>query len=274
MGKQRNTLVTSAPPPSTQVRTATWGAQVAVFIRTQVFEWSLNIIVLLFAWTSVMQAFVVPSGSMKTTIMTGDHLFVDKLAYSPAGGISKYLLPYTPVKRGDIICFTYPVDTKQTYVKRVIGVPGDRVHITDKQVYINGKAAVEPYKQHIRNGSLPYLANFPDTPPYYVYDRGRDFVNRYTKDGELVIPEGFYFAMGDNRDNSEDSRFWGLVPRENILGKPVLVWWSYDAPTAELLSPLPTASHTLDMLLHFPQKTRWERTFHLLRGQDPLSAAK
>ena len=125
--------------------------------RDFIHEWSLNILILLFGTTTLVQAFIVPTGSMESTVLVGDHLLVDKLSYAPAGPISKYLLPYTEPKRGDVIVFRYPMDIRQNFVKRVMGVPGDHIHIVDKVVYVNGKALTEPYTQHIDSAprSLP-----------------------------------------------------------------------------------------------------------------------
>src|SRR5258706_8315078 len=117
--------------------------------RDFLHEWSLNILILLFGTTTLVQAFIVPTGSMESTVMIGDHLLVDKLSYAPADWFSKYLLPYTEPKRGDVIVFRYPMDIRQNFVKRVIGVPGDHIRIVDKVVNVNGKALTEPYIQHI-----------------------------------------------------------------------------------------------------------------------------
>jgi signal peptidase I len=246
--------------------------------RIQVIEWTVNIVILLFAWTSLVQAFVVPTGSMESTILIGDHLFVDKMAFAPYGGVMSKLLPYTDVKRGDVICFNYPLDIRNIYVKRVIGFPGDRLRIVNRDVYINGKKASEGYKQHIRDSALPYFDNFPpederDIPDSYIYPQGVQMVKANTKDGQFVVPPGYYFAMGDNRDNSADSRWWGLVPRENIIGKPILIWWSYASDTERLSTPLPTLDHITDLAKNFFSKTRWDRTFRLIRGQDPIGGA-
>lgn len=241
-------------------------------VRGFVAEWSVTILMLLFGTTTLVQAFVVPTGSMENTVLIGDHVFVDKLAYSPAGKISKYLLPYEDVKRGDIIVFRYPMDIRENYVKRVIGIPGDHIRIQNKQVYINGKAINEPYKVHVREFSVPYLDNFPDRPDFPVYEPARKMLEENVQNGELVVPPGNYFAMGDNRDNSADSRFWGFVPRDNIVGKPVIIWWSYDAPTARLADPnIISLDHIVDLAQNFFTKTRWKRTFMLVRGypQNP-----
>jgi len=233
-------------------------------IRNFIHEWSLNILILLFGTTTLVQAFIVPTPSMDTTVMVGDHLLVDKLSYAPPGSFTRYLLPYTDPKRGDIIVFRYPMDISQNYVKRVMGVPGDRIKVVDKVVYLNGKALTEPYAQHVFPNLEPYRDNFPSEPRGPVYDRARQMLAEHVVNGELVVPPESYFAMGDNRDNSLDSRYWGFVPRENIIGKPLLIFWSYDAPTADLVGY--SADHFLDLAKNFFFKTRWERELKLVRG--------
>jgi len=234
--------------------------------RNFIHEWSLNILILLFGTTTLVQAFIVPTPSMDTTVMVGDHLLVDKLSYAPPGSFARYVLPYTDVKRGDIIVFRYPIDISQNYVKRVMGVPGDHLKVVDKVVYLNGKPLLhEPYAQHIFPNLEPYRDNFPSEPRGPVYDRARQMLAEHVENGELVIPPDSFFAMGDNRDNSLDSRYWGFVPRENIIGKPLLIFWSYDAPTADLVGY--SSDHFLDLAKNFFFKTRWDRTLKLVRGQ-------
>jgi signal peptidase I len=201
---------------------------------------------------------------MDTTVMVGDHLLVDKLSYAPAGSFARYILPYTDPKRGDIIVFRYPMDISQNYVKRVMGVPGDHIRVVDKVVYLNGKPLQEPYAQHIFPNFEPYRDNFPGEPRGPVYDRAKQMLAEHVENGELVVPPESYFAMGDNRDNSLDSRYWGFVPRENIIGKPLLIFWSYDAPTADLVGY--SADHFLDLAKNFFFKTRWDRELKLVRG--------
>jgi signal peptidase I len=232
--------------------------------RDFIHEWSLNILILLFGTTALVQAFIVPTPSMDTTVMVGDHLLVDKLSFAPAGPLSKHLLPYTEPKRGDIIVFRYPMDIRQNYVKRVIGVPGDHIHVADKVVYLNGKPLTEPYTQHVFPGIEPYRDNFPSEPYGPVYDRAREMLANHVVNGELVVPPESFFAMGDNRDNSLDSRYWGFVPRENIIGKPLVIFWSYDAPTEDWVGN--TGNHYADLLKNFFAKTRWDRTLKLVRG--------
>lgn len=232
--------------------------------RDFITEWAINILILLFGTTTLVQAFIVPTPSMDTTVRVGDHLLVDKLAYSPAGPISRHFLPYTDPKRGDIIVFRYPMDIQQNYVKRVIGIPGDHIRVVDKIVYLNGKPLEEPYVQHIAAGIEPYRDNFPSTPWGPVMDRARAMLDQNVMNGELVVPPFSYFAMGDNRDNSLDSRYWGFVPRENIIGKPLVIFWSYDAPTEDWVDY--NANHFVDLAKNFFSKTRWERTLKLVRG--------
>jgi signal peptidase I len=240
-------------------------SRLAESTRNFIHEWSLNILILLFGTTTLVQAFIVPTPSMDTTVMVGDHLLVDKLSYAPPGSFARYVLPYTDPKRGDIIVFRYPIDISQNYVKRVMGVPGDHIRVVDKVVYLNGKPLLhEPYAQHIFPNLEPYRDNFPGEPRGPVYDRAKQMLAEHVENGELVVPADNYFAMGDNRDNSLDSRYWGFVPRENIIGKPLLIFWSYDAPTADLVGY--SADHFLDLAKNFFFKTRWDRELKLVRG--------
>jgi len=232
--------------------------------RDFIHEWSLNILILLFGTTTLVQAFIVPTGSMESTVLIGDHLLVDKLSYAPSDPITRHLLPYTEPKRGDVIVFRYPMDIRQNFVKRVIGAPGDHIRIVDKVVYVNGKALTEPYTQHIDPRVEPYRDNFPSQPYGPVTDRAQEMLANHVQSGELVVPAENYFAMGDNRENSLDSRYWGLVPRENIIGKPLVIFWSYDAPTEEWAGD--SGSHYVDLAKNFFTKTRWNRTLKLVRG--------
>jgi signal peptidase I len=234
--------------------------------RGFIAEWTVTIILLLFGTTNLVQAFVIPTGSMEDTLLIGDHLLVDKLAYSPPGPASKYILPYRDVQRGDIIVFRYPVDIQQTFVKRCIGVPGDRIRLENKQLILNGKPMNEPYVYHKTEYLDSYRDNFPNEPQMHMVDSGNDMLVNHVRNGEVVVPPGYYFAMGDNRDSSLDSRYWGFVPRDNIIGKPLIIYWSYDAPTEALAKPLMSIDHLLDLVQHFPTKTRWKRTFRLIHA--------
>jgi signal peptidase I len=236
--------------------------------RNSVAEWAITILILLFATSTIAQPFVIPTSSMHNTLLTGDHLIVDKLAYAPSDALSKHLLPYEDVRRGDIIVFRHPTLNNVDYVKRCIGLPGEHLKLVDKRVFINGRPLDEPYVIH-QEDSLFYRDNFPQGQPEYIQDpkmgeRVDEMLHNDVVNGELVIPPGFYFAMGDNRDNSLDSRYWGLVPRDNIEGKPLIIFWSYDAPTDDLTSY--NLHHFFDLATHFFTKTRWNRTLKLIHG--------
>ncbi len=235
-------------------------------VRHWIADWTVTVLLLLFGTTTLLQAFVVPTGSMTDTVLIGDHMIVDKLAYAPPGPVSKYLLPYEEVERGDIIVFKYPLDPAQPYVKRVIGVPGDRIRFENKVLFLNGKRIVEPYRRLEPNQLSDYLNNFPQRPDIMIDARARQMLEESVQGNELVVPPGNYFAMGDNRDNSADSRFWGFVPRENIIGKPVVIFWSYDAPTEQLVGGTLNPTHLIDLAQHFFTRTRWDRTFRLVRA--------
>ncbi len=241
-------------------------AKLAPEQRGFIAEWTVTIILLLFGTTSLVQAFVIPTGSMEDTLLIGDHLLVDKLSYAPSGPVSKHILPYTALKRGDIIVFRYPVDIKQTFVKRCIGLPGDRIRLSNKQLILNGKAVQEPYVCHKTPYIESYRDNFPNEPNIHVEPAAQDMLLNHVRNGEVVVPPNSYFAMGDNRDSSLDSRYWGFVPRANIIGKPLLVYWSFDESTQALIGPTLSWRHLVDLAEHFPSKTRWNRTLRLIHG--------
>ena len=174
----------------------------------------------------VVQAFKIPSGSMLPTLQIGDHLLVNKFIYGiklPFTEIS--LVPVSDPESGDIIVFKFPEDDSKDFIKRVIGVPGDTIRIEDKQVFRNGQPLREPYVQH----TAPHLAKqefpMPKWPPHAFDPRARDNL------GPVHIPDGSYFVMGDNRDESYDSRFWGFVREEAILGRAWRIYWSWNGIT-------------------------------------------
>lgn len=246
--------------------------------RNSIAEWAVTILLLLFGTTTLVQAFVIPTGSMEDTLLIGDHLLVDKLAYATVGPVSQYLLPYEKPKHGDIVVFRYPADISQTFVKRVIGVPGDHLKMINRIVYRNGVRLNEPYVYH----KFPYdpgRDNFPGEPSSFDTwqetpearlraQLQRNMLEHHVVNGEAVVPPDSYFAMGDNRDNSLDSRYWGFVPRDYIIGKPLLIYWSYRASTEDLTgsSVGSLVSHFVDLGEHFFTRTRWDRTFRIIRG--------
>ena len=235
----------------------------------------ITVILALFGTTFIVQAFKIPTPSMEDNLLVGDHLLVNKFVFGSHGSAFDRVLPLRDIKHGDVIVFKYPKDLTKHYVKRAIGLPGDRLKIVDKQVFINDVAQNEPYKIHKSPpGSYadPFRDFFPPKPHAGRIFRGSDedpyWYEEHVKDGEIVVPPNHYFAMGDNRDNSLDSRYWGFVPRENIIGKPLIIYWSYNASTESLASSSVNAlsHHFLDLAQHFFTKTRWRRTFMLVHG--------
>jgi len=235
--------------------------------RGFIAEWTVTVILLLFATTSLVQAFVIPSASMENTLLIGDHVLVDKLVYAPPGSVSKHVLPYREPRRGDIIVFRYPLNIKEDYVKRAIGLPGDHIKLVNKQLVLNGHPVNEPYVVHSTAYTDSYRDDFPSGPPGMgIYPQAIEMLENHVINGELVVPPGCIFAMGDNRDDSLDSRYWGFVPRENIEGTPLIIYWSFEAPTQDLTNGNIGIDHIVDVIAHFFTKTRWSRTFRLIRG--------
>jgi len=187
----------------------------------------LVLTIALFINTFLVQAFRIPSGSMENTLLVGDYLMVDKARWAPAGRWS-WLLPYQPVRRGEIVVFRYPVDPSEFFVKRVIGVPGDRIHLQMGRVWCNGRALEEPYAVFKDRTPDGYRDDFPRGARYNENLRPgwAGELRKQLDHGELVVPEGKYFVLGDNRDRSLDGRYWGFVPREAIVGRPVLLYFS------------------------------------------------
>jgi signal peptidase I len=239
------------------------------------------LVVGLFILTFLGQNFVIPSGSMENTLLVGDHLVVDRITLAP---VAKWmpLVHYREPERGDIIVFFKPVadpdpvDGSPTYpflVKRLIGVPGDHIHLHDGIVILNGVAQPQPKegKEAPANPSeQAFLDEFPTTPPAedasateaWAVDEPNHIVN-----GDLVVPPGHYFMMGDNRHNSLDSRYWGFVPRENIVGRPLFNYWSFKTPEDQyeqtgIGNSVAWMGH---VVLHFFSDTRWKRTFSPVR---------
>lgn len=223
-----------------------------------------TIVIAVFVITFIVQAFQIPSESMENTLLVGDYLLVDKLCYGGRGP-GDHILPYRKVTRGDVIVFHYPVDPKQHFVKRVIGVPGDRLRMVNKTVYINGKPLNEPYVRFIEPPSNLFRDNFPRTDMPIIYGMEGKWwleMRKLVEDGELIVPQGNYFVMGDNRDDSQDSRYWGFVPRENIIGRPLLIYWSVKSLDQDTAGS--RAYRFAYALTHLFQNTRWRRTLRLV----------
>jgi signal peptidase I len=222
----------------------------------------VTVVLALFGTTFLLQAFKIPSGSMEDTLLIGDHLMVDKVSFAPSTGWG-WLLPYSAVERQQIIIFRHPKDPATYLVKRVIGLPGDHIQLLNKRVIRNGVAIKEPYAIHKIDGLEDFRDNFPNFVSGAGYPDWMQEVPQHVENGELVVPPGEYFAMGDNRDLSSDSRYWGFVPRENIIGRPLLLYWSYESSSEDYRDRGAASSLAgfLDALIHFPEKTRWGRMF-------------
>lgn len=218
----------------------------------------------IFVITFIVQAFQIPSGSMENTLLIGDFLLVDKLHFAGEGGHG-HLLPYGTIKRGDIVVFYFPVDASQFLVKRVIGLPGDHIRLRDKAVYVNGEPLHESYAIHKQWMPDGYRDNFPNKQGYSreIDRRWRYELARYVTGGELIVPAEHYFVMGDNRDNSLDSRYWGFVPRANIVGRPLVIYLSVKGSEPDGSSD--KLIHSGQTLAHLLQLARWDRMFRLVR---------
>jgi signal peptidase I len=225
------------------------------------------IVIVLFVITFIVQAFQIPSESMENTLLIGDYLLVDKIHFGQ-GGISSWLLPYRPLKRGDIVVFHYPVDPSQHFVKRVVGLPGDRIRLRNKTVLLNDAPIEESYAVHVPGDHDLYRDNFPSENDLSGQADllWRSELQRYLRNGDLVVPPDEYFVMGDNRDHSADSRYWGFVPRRNIVGRPLVIYLSVrdrqDEAAGAGNGKLISSGH---VLTHVWQFARWERMFHLVR---------
>ena len=214
----------------------------------------IAIIFVNFARIFVFQAFKIPTGSMEDNLKIGDHIVVNKFIYGPKGdSFLSRLFPLREVKRGDVMVFRFPEQPDTDFVKRVIGVPGDRLQIRDKKVFVNGKQLEEPYVV------FDDPTTYPDQPALPEPYRSRDHY------GPVTIGPGQYFAMGDNRDHSHDSRYWGPVPRGMIKGRAFMVYWSFDMqPPPQGSPPTARARELLTVLRHFVGWTRWHRTFFIV----------
>lgn len=227
---------------------------------------TITVILALFGTTFIVQAFKIPTPSMEDNLLVGDHLLVNKFAFGAPGSVTDRVLPLRSIHRGDIIVFKYPRDLTKHYVKRVIGLPGDKLHVVDSEVFVNGQPLVEPYKR-LRPNS--FRADFPGLlgSNDYQQDGITGWYEPFREGSEIVIPPDRYFAMGDNRDNSADSRYWGFVPRELIVGKALVVYWSYESDSDEYRQTQMSekVQQTFSFIGNFFTKTRWSRTFKIIR---------
>ena len=225
----------------------------------------------LFIITFVVQAFEIPSSSMEKTLLIGDHVFVNRVQFAPRTPWIGPILPYRQIKRGDVFVFLSPVEPGLYVVKRVMGIPGDHIHLRDGVVYRNGEKLEEPYVIHNPNDSYnPYRDNFPAVPPSEFNGVNPDWaltMPQHIQGEDIVVPENSYFGMGDNRDVSLDSRYWGFVPKENVIGRPMFIYWSFETPPnqweqKEIGQRLGFLAH---VVIHFFDETRWSRTLRVVR---------
>ena len=216
----------------------------------------IAVILALFIRTFVVQAFKIPTGSMENNLLIGDHLLVNKFSLGPtATPLERMLLPVATIHRGDVLVFKYPEEPERDFIKRIIGLPGDTLEMKEKKIYINGTPLDENYVHFLE-------------PPHLGEDltevTSRDVRERY---GPVTVPPNQFFVMGDNRDNSQDSRYWGFLPRDYIKGKALIIYWSYEAEREDYQDE--SASATLrnlgSVFIHFFTRTRWDRMLHQIR---------
>jgi len=210
----------------------------------------IAVILALFVRTWVVQAFKIPTGSMENNLLIGDHLLVNKFVFAPTVGRGeRALLPIRDVRRGDVIVFKYPDEPDRDFIKRVIGLPGETIEMKAKKIYVNGQPLDEPY--------VHFLEPVGDQQEVTSYDLRENYP-------KTVVPPGFYFVMGDNRDNSQDSRYWGFLPRNYIKGRALMIYWSYESGREDYLDEGigASAKRMVGVVTHFFTKTRWERIFH------------
>lgn len=224
----------------------------------------------LFIITFIMQAFEIPSSSMEDTLLIGDHVFVNRIQFAPQTHWVGPLLPYRAIHRGDIMVFLSPEQQGLYVVKRVIGIPGDHIHLQDGAVYRNGQKLDEPYVIRSQGNYNAFRDNFPAVPPSDANGATLAWQQEephYVEDGNIVVPANSYFAMGDNRDVSFDSRYWGFVPSRNVIGRPMFIYWSFETPAdqytqTEISQRLGFMFH---QIFHFFDQTRWRRTLKVVR---------
>jgi len=211
----------------------------------------IAVILALFVRTWAVQAFKIPTGSMENNLLIGDHLLVNKFVFAPTvGAAERAVLPMRDIHRGDIVVFKYPEEPERDFIKRVIGLPGETLELRNKKVYVNGQPLDEPYVHFLEPAH-----NAQEVTSFDVRERY----------GPVQVPAEHYFVMGDNRDNSQDSRYWGYLPRGHIKGRALMIYWSFDTGAqaqAEGSGVGATASRMFSVVTHFFTRTRWERLLH------------
>jgi len=225
-----------------------------------------TIVVALFLLTFLLQPYFIPSESMEHTLLVGDFLLVNKQIYAPAGKLTRWLLPYRDVERGDIVVFHHP--QPPFLVKRVVGVPGDRLRIEDGRLIVNGTTLLEPYVTYEPAASTVFRDDFPGkvyTDPEVDPVWWRQ-MQTLIRDGELVVPDGHYFVLGDNRNHSKDSRFWGFVPRSQIVARPLVIYFSVTRPSTTDVQQAADdrLGHDRELSARLSGFARWKRIFHVV----------
>jgi signal peptidase I len=229
------------------------------------------LIVALFIMTFVLQNFEIPSSSMENTLLIGDHVVVNREQPGQPTRWMGPLMPYRDIRRNDIVVFLSPEEPGLFVVKRIIGVPGDRIHLRDGVVYRNGEKLDEPYALHKVADYNPYRDNFPAMPPSDINgvrnEKWQQEMPSHIEGEDIVVPVDSYFAMGDNRDVSYDSRFWGFIPRNNVIGRPMFIYWSFvTSPDQYLMRGVADrVEFVVRIIVHFFDETRWKRTFRIVR---------
>jgi signal peptidase I len=229
------------------------------------------LVIVLFAMTFVLQNFEIPTSSMEDTLLIGDHVIVNREVFAPPSHWIGSLMPYREIHRGDTVVFLSPEEPGLFVVKRIIGIPGDHIHLRDGVVYRNSERLTEPYVKHEGESYDPYRDNFPALPPSEMYgvknEKWTAEFQSHIDGGDIVVAPQSYFAMGDNRDVSYDSRYWGFIPRQNIIGRPLLIYWSFVTPPDQYLKQAMSdrIGFVVHIIIHFFSDTRWSRTFRIVR---------
>lgn len=256
MAKQIHARPPTAPPAVAPAP----GAHNTSFKKSTIREYFESIVIAVilafFVRTFIFQAFKIPTGSMENNLLIGDHLLVNKFLLAPAPSpIERALLPIGTIRRGDIVVFKYPEDPSRDFIKRVIGLPGETLELRDKKVYVNGQPLDEPYVHFLQP---------PRGDSGLQEVTSHDVRDRY---GPVTVPPEQYFAMGDNRDNSQDSRYWGFLPRGYVKGRALVIYWSYEAEREESgdESAASTVRRLASVFAHFFTRTRWDRMLHQIR---------
>ncbi|MGO9128042.1 MAG: signal peptidase I [Terriglobales bacterium] len=224
----------------------------------------------LFIITFILQAFEIPSSSMENTLLIGDHVFVNREQFAPATPWIGPLLPYRQIRHGDIVVFLSPAEPGLYVVKRIMGIPGDHIHLRDGVVYRNGEKLEEPYVIHQSMAYNPYRDNFPAVPASdynNVVPNWQVTLPSHIQGDDIVVPPDSYFAMGDNRDVSYDSRYWGFIPRENLIGRPMFIYWSFETPPNQYLEREVSqrVGFLAHVVIHFFDETRWRRSLKVVK---------